>query len=253
MHEGLPVAMVRLSDADETHFLQRFSQLRKPPGRVQRVADDLLGLTGWGEGRAMMLVGIEGDHENVKAAHSRTGAIVRRHKAFPLGRGAGKSWYKGRFHLPYLRDPLLDRGVAVDTLETSTRWSNLERLHALVLSEIRAALGRVKASDGDRGIAMCHVSHCYEDGASLYFTFVFPQRHPDALEQWREVKRAATEAIVEGGGTISHHHGVGTDHAPWLRREKGEIAFAVLRGLKRELDPHGILNPGKLMSFSAED
>jgi alkyldihydroxyacetonephosphate synthase len=61
------------------------------------------------------------------------------------------------------------------------------------------------------------------------------------------VKQAASEAIATHGGTISHHHGVGTDHAPWLPREKGEIGFRLLRALKRELDPDGILNPGKLL------
>ena len=247
MQEGLPVAMIRLSDADETHFLQRFSQLRKPPGRVQRVADDLLERTGWGPGRTMMLVGIEGERANVKAAHARAGAILRSHRAFPLGQSAGKSWFKGRFAMPYLRDPLLDRGVAVDTLETSTHWSNLERLHKAMMDELRAALARVRTRQTDRAIVMCHVSHCYADGASLYFTFVFPQAHPGALEQWREVKHAATDTLVQNGGTISHHHGVGTDHAPWLRREKGELGFSLLRALKADLDPQGIFNPGKLM------
>ncbi len=248
MQHGLPVAMIRVSDGDESHFLQRFSQLRKPPGRVQKVADDLLELTGWGEGRAMMLIGIEGDRDNVKAAHARASSIVRRHRAFPLGQSAGKSWYKGRFALPYLRDPLLDRGVAVDTLETSTHWSNIHALHEKVIGAIRDALRGQRAKPSDRAIVMCHLSHCYDDGASLYFTFVFPQRQPDARSQWRAVKHAACEAIADGGGTISHHHGVGTDHAPWLRREKGEIGYRLLRAIKDDVDPNGVLNPGKLIA-----
>lgn len=247
MQEGLPVAMVRLSDADESHFMQKFSELRKPPGRVKKVAGDLLELGGWGEGRALMLIGIEGDRDNVKAAHNRTTTIVRRHKAFPLGQSAGRSWAKSRFSMPYLRDPLLDRGVAVDTLETSTHWSNLHALHDKVLGAIRGALERERAIPSAKSIVMCHVSHCYDDGASLYFTYVFPQRWPEALEQWQAVKRAASEAIVDGGGTISHHHGVGTDHAPWLPREKGEIGYALLQALKKELDPKGVLNPGKML------
>lgn len=250
MQQGLPVAMVRLSDPDESHFLQRFSELRKPPGPVKRVADDLLELTGWGDGRAMMLIGIEGDRDNVKAAHARATTIVRRHRAFPLGQSAGRSWYKGRFALPYLRDPLLDRGVAVDTLETSTHWSNLHALHDKVMAAIRGALQRQQAMASARPIVMCHVSHCYDDGASLYFTYVFPQKESGALEQWSDVKRAATDAIVQGGGTISHHHGVGTDHAPWLEREKGKVGYRVLRALKRDMDPNGVLNPGKLLTES---
>ena len=246
----LPVAMIRLSDGDESYFLQRFSQLRKPPGRVEKIADELLGMTGWGEGRAMMLLGIEGDREAVKATQARTGALTRKHRAFPMGRGAGKSWYRGRFALPYLRDPLLDRGVAVDTLETSIRWAEIESLHQRVRTAIANALERVKVDPASKAIVMAHISHCYADGASLYFTFIFPQAADGALEQWLEVKRAACDAIAEGGGTISHHHGVGTDHAPWLRREKGEVAFSLLRALKADVDPRGVLNPGKLMNES---
>jgi len=253
MQQGLPVAMVRVSDADESHFLQRFSHLRKPPGRVQRVADDLLERTGWGEGRAMMLVGIEGERENVRAAHSRTSAIVRRHRAFPLGQSPGQSWYRGRFALPYLRDPLLDRGVAVDTLETSTEWANIHALHDKVINAIRGELDRQRASAAARAMVMCHVSHCYADGASLYFTFMFPQKADGALEQWKAVKHAACEAIVDGGGTISHHHGVGTDHAPWLRKEKGEIGYRLLQAIKNDLDPNDVLNPGKLLTRTRSD
>ncbi len=198
MQRGLPVAMIRLSDADETHFLQKFSQLRKPPSTARRTIDELLAMAGWGGGRAMMLVGIEGEPDNVKAAQARTAAILRRHRAFPLGQSAGRSWHKGRFAMPYLRDPLLDRGVAVDTLETSTSWSNIERLHRSVGQAIAQALAEHQTSPRDRAMVMCHISHCYEDGASLYFTFVFPQAHPDALGQWRAVKTAATEAIVTG-------------------------------------------------------
>ena len=94
---------------------------------------------------------------------------------------------------------------------------------------------------------MCHVSHLYETGASLYFTFIARQREGAEIEQWRAVKRAASEAIVTGGGTITHHHAVGRDHAPWMAREVGEQGVAALRALKAELDPAGIMNPGKLL------
>ena len=93
---------------------------------------------------------------------------------------------------------------------------------------------------------MCHVSHLYATGASLYFTFVAAES-ADPMAQWRSVKSAATEAIVAGGGTITHHHGVGVDHAPWLSAEIGELGVGVLRAIKAELDPAGILNPGKLL------
>jgi alkyldihydroxyacetonephosphate synthase len=245
MQHGLPVAMMRLSDAAETEFFSKFSRLRHPAGRVERAAERALEVAGWGGGRCMMLVGIEGDAKNVEAASTRTASILRRHGGFPMGRKPGDSWYRNRFAMPYLRDPLLDRGIGVDTLETSTAWGNVLRLHRLVTEAIESALGEHGASEA---MVMCHISHCYEDGASLYFTFVFPQAPTGSeLAQWRAVKKAASDAIAAGGGTISHHHGVGTDHAPWLRGEKGEIGMSVLEAVKQRVDPRGILNPGKLV------
>jgi alkyldihydroxyacetonephosphate synthase len=215
---------------------------------VERVADRALEIGGWSGGRCIMLVGIEGPPDNVKASLARSSALVRGCGGFPVGRSAGRSWYKNRFAMPYLRDPLLDRGIGVDTLETSTRWANVLPLHRVVIAAIRDALAKHAPNEHCRAMVMCHISHCYEDGASLYFTFVFPQAASgQELEQWVAVKHAASEAIAEHGGTISHHHGIGKDHAPWMAREKGQIGMTLLRALKRELDPDGILNPGKLL------
>ena len=94
---------------------------------------------------------------------------------------------------------------------------------------------------------MCHVSHLYETGASLYFTFLARQREGEELAQWREAKGAASDAIAQSGGTITHHHAVGRDHAPWMAGEVGEVGVAALRALKAELDPVGIMNPGKVV------
>jgi len=97
---------------------------------------------------------------------------------------------------------------------------------------------------------MCHVSHLYPSGASLYFTFLARQKEGEELAQWRAVKEAASRAIVEGGGTLTHHHAVGRDHAPWMEREVGATGLGALRALKAELDPAGIMNPGKLLALS---
>src|SRR4029453_11333613 len=96
-------------------------------------------------------------------------------------------------------------------------------------------------------IVMCHVSHAYADGASLYFTFLTRARRGAELEQWREAKTAACEAIVAAEGTITHHHAVGRDHAPYMRAEIGELALGALWAVKERLVPAGIMNPGKLM------
>lgn len=243
----LPVAMLRLSDGAETHFLQGFSAAQHPPGLVQRVGSRALAMRGYGEGRCLLLVGLEGDRETVLESEVRTRWMCERNGGVHIGRGAGERWYKNRFRMPYLRDPLLDRGVAVETLETSARWCDLLDLYRGVMLAIGGALRDNAAGPRGRALVMCHVSHGYADGASLYFTMVFPQKRGAEVEQWVAVKQAATDAIVAGRGTISHHHGVGTDHAPWLAREKGPVGIAALAGLKASLDPKGTLNPGKLL------
>jgi alkyldihydroxyacetonephosphate synthase len=149
--------------------------------------------------------------------------------------------------MPYLREPMLDRGLAVDTLETATRWPGILPLHDAVVRAIAGALSENPGRPGARGLVMAHLSHAYRDGASMYFTFAFVRDLEHPVEQWRAVKRAASEAIAAHGGTISHHHGVGTDHLPWLAREKGPVATGLLRALKHQVDPTGVLNPGKLI------
>ncbi|PRP92795.1 putative FAD-linked oxidoreductase [Enhygromyxa salina] len=243
----VPVATVRLSDPSETSFFAEFTRARKPPSTTRRVAGKALEAMGYAAQRCVLIVGHEGERGAVEVAHARTNAIVRRNRGIPLGRGAGQSWYSDRFALPYIRDPLLDRGVAVDTLETSTAWSNIRRLHKAVCEAIASAANETLRG-GERAMVMAHVSHAYLDGASLYFTIVFPQAGVGSeLRQWQGIKNAACEAIIGHGGTISHHHGVGSDHRPWLAAEKGELGVRLLEAIKGELDPKGIMNPGKLV------
>ena len=134
-------------------------------------------------------------------------------------------------------------GVLVETLETATSWSRLLGLHRAVGHALRDALG----GRGAPPLVMCHVSHLYRTGASLYFTFLARQERGAELEQWRAAKDAASDAIVAGGGTITHHHAVGRDHLPWMAAEVGELGLEVLRATKERLDPAGIMNPGKLV------
>jgi alkyldihydroxyacetonephosphate synthase len=161
----------------------------------------------------------------------------------PLGRRPGEAWLRGRYAGPYLRDELLDLGVAVETLETATSWSNLQRLHSAVAEALRSELG----GRGTPALVGCHVSHLYPSGASLYFTWIARQERGAELDQWRAAKRAASDAIVANGGTITHHHAIGHDHAPWLAAEVGDIGVELLRAAKERLDPAGIMNPGKLL------
>jgi alkyldihydroxyacetonephosphate synthase len=187
-----------------------------------------------------VICGWEGEPESVRRRRALAHRRLRSGGAVPLGRSAGRSWEKGRYEGPYLRDELLGMGVFVETLETSQTWSRLDELYQAVGGALKDALGQ-------SSIVMCHLSHAYPDGASLYFTFLARARAGREIEQWREAKGAACEAIVASGGTITHHHAVGRDHAPYMGAEVGELGLEALRGVKERLDPAGIMNPGKLL------
>jgi len=231
--------VARLSDEAETRMSLALAGSGGLKGRLGKA---YLGLRGYREG-CLAILGFEGETEAVAARRKRALALVRRDGGLTVGRSPGEAWLASRFSAPYLRDELLTQGVMVETLETATQWSNVQRLHRAVGAAIAAAL----SAGGTPGLVMCHVSHLYETGASLYFTFLARQRQGEELEQWQTVKRAASRAIVDGGGTITHHHAVGRDHAPWLEEEIGSEGVAALRALKSELDPAGIMNPGKLV------
>lgn len=182
----------------------------------------------------------EGD--GIAERRARTSAQLAAAGGISAGEGAAEDWLKGRFDGPYLRDSLLDAGVFCETLETATTWSNLQRLR----SAVEAALKDGFADAGAKSYLMCHVSHIYPTGASLYFTVLAGIRS-DPLGVWEPVKSRVNDAIIASGGTISHHHAVGRDHAPWLREEIGETGIRILAAIKRELDPVGVLNPGAVI------
>lgn len=192
----------------------------------------------------LLVLGWEANSTEELAMRRRaTMGALRQLRTVSLGTAAGETWRHGRFSGPRQRDALLDKGVCVETLETATYWSNLSRLR----DSVRAALVDSLSGNGRRPVVACHISHAYETGASLYFTTLVP-RSDDPETQWRQAKAAACEAIsTDGLGTISHHHAVGVDHAPYLPAEIGELGVDVLASVKRTLDPDGVLNPGKLV------
>lgn len=231
----LNATVMRLSDDDETETTLALSG---PAGPALAALRGYLRLRGIGGG-ALAIMGWEGVSPRATAARrSAAHVAMRAHGAVPLGSAAGEAWRRHRFDGPYLRDVLLDAGYIVETLETATHWSGLAALHRAVGDALRAAL--------ESPIVFCHISHVYPTGASLYFTAVAAAQE-DRAAQWRRAKQAASDAVIEHGGTITHHHAVGTDHLPWLGRELGEQGVALLRAAKRALDPAGILNPGKLV------
>jgi alkyldihydroxyacetonephosphate synthase len=235
---GLP-AIIRVSDEEETEGTLALSG---PRGLSGSLFDRYLGIRGR-RGGALVIVGYEGDEESVARRRALTVRILRGGGAAYLGQAAGRAWEHSRFQGPYLRDTLMEMGAMVETLETAHSWSRFGALHEGVAAAIRDAL----AQEGTPGLVFCHLSHAYADGASLYFTFISRARRGAELEQWAAVKRAACEAIVAHGGTITHHHAVGRDHAPYMEAEVGRTGLEALRALKERLDPTGIMNPGKLL------
>jgi alkyldihydroxyacetonephosphate synthase len=217
---GQMPTVLRLSDEAETAI-----NLARP---------DQIGRT---EPGCLMIVGYEGTADRVAATHDAVTAVLTSLGGTDLGEAPGRAWAAGRFQAPYLRDSLLDVGVLVETLETATFWSNLDRVYTAVKAALEGAL--------DGAMVLCHVSHVYETGASLYFTVA--AKAADPLPQWQAAKTAASDAMVAAGATITHHHAVGTDHTPWLAHEIGPVGVRVLRAVKAELDPTGILNPGVLV------
>jgi alkyldihydroxyacetonephosphate synthase len=235
---GLP-DVIRLSDEEETRVSLALSG---PRGLAAGLLAGYLALRRR-KGGCLVVVGVEGDEESVARRRALTVRELRRGGAVYLGEAAGRSWEHARFQGPYLRDTLMDMGAIVETLETAHTWSRLGELHGAVSVAVHDSL----VGQGTPGLVFSHLSHAYADGASLYFTFVARAKSGEEVDQWRAVKRAASEAIVAAGGTITHHHGVGRDHAPYMEREIGTLGLDVLRAAKERLDPVGIMSPGKLL------
>jgi alkyldihydroxyacetonephosphate synthase len=197
---------------------------------------------GGGAGGCMAITGYEGTADDVAARRAATTAALERLGGTAMGAGPGEAWRTGRYRAPYLRDPLLAAGALVETLETATFWSNVPALKAAVTGALTDTL----TAQGTPPIVLCHVSHVYETGASLYFTVLCAQA-ADPLAQWAAAKVAANAAIRSTHATITHHHGVGTDHRATYQEEIGPLALAMLRAAKAAIDPAGILNPGVLV------
>ena len=223
---GSAPTVLRLSDESETAL------------NLARPSD----VGGDNAGGCLMITGYEGEPLQVDAIRMATGAVLDRVGGRALGEEPGRAWSKGRFHGPYLRDSLLDVGVLVETLETATFWSNLSRLY----DAVRGALEGSLTEQGTAPIVLCHISHVYETGASLYFT-VAAKQTGDGLDQWAQAKRAASDAMIAAGATITHHHAVGRDHVPWFAQEIGPVGVQMLRAVKASVDPAGVLNPGVLI------
>ncbi|MFC2074862.1 FAD-linked oxidase C-terminal domain-containing protein [Bdellovibrionota bacterium] len=245
LQNGMKPAMVRVSDAEETEMMMAMRS--KSTGFKKFVSffvSKHLQKKGYKiPGSSIMMIGLEGSARDNCNDRRRLRTILKGTQYFNLGRSAGKSWLKDRFAQPYLRDRLLDNQMLVDTLETATTWDNIPELYNATCTAIKEACNKQGVNVG----VYTHISHLYEVGASLYFIIAANQTQSDPLKQWEEMKAAASNAIVKHSGVISHHHGIGIDHKSYLKRSECELA--VLRSVKKQLDPDGIMNPGKVFDI----
>jgi alkyldihydroxyacetonephosphate synthase len=228
---GAQASMLRLSDSVETETTLRLA------GHPTMAA--------WAR-RGLSLLGYSDSSCLLVAAETDQRAGLHRLGGLPAGRPIGSLWRASRFRAPYLRNTLWEAGYALDTLETAVPWSRVGPCAGAILAALRAAL----EDEGERVLAFVHLSHAYPDGASIYATLLFRRtRDPDqTLARWRALKESATAALLLHGGTVSHQHGVGLDHAPFLSLEKGPLGLRTLQAACRTLDPRGVMNPKKLVA-----
>ncbi len=243
VQDRLQLSMLRLSTAAETETTLRLAGHRRAAALLER----LLAMRGVGQDKCMLMLGATGSHKQVRRALRAALSVARHHGGVTIPSSyLGRQWKRLRFRTPYLRNTLWDAGYAVDTLETAVSWDRLPT----ALNAIERALQTAAEEHNVPAHIFTHVSHVYRHGASLYTTLIFPLKaEPDAtVALWAAFKNAASAAIVMNGGTISHQHGVGTDHIAYLAAEKGAPGLAALQGAVAQLDPSGIMNPGKLLS-----
>lgn len=237
--ERLPVSMMRLSDPQETETTLILSGKAWVPAALKG-----LSLLGYRDGRSLLIFGVTGSAAHVRRTRAQAAAICRRFGGLFVGTPVGHTWRKSRFLAPYLRNTLWEAGVAVDTLETVIPWARVGEASQAIPAAIAAAM----EAFNERVLAFAHLSHIYRDAASIYTTFLFRRTaDPDELlARWQAMKHAASLTIQRFGGTITHQHGIGTDHAAYLPAEKGPLGMEAIRAVCRVFDPDGMMNPGKL-------
>ncbi|HCS60070.1 MAG TPA: FAD-binding oxidoreductase [Microbacterium sp.] len=239
--------------ATGTEALRRVAQLGTGP-TVIRLSDEAetgVGLAQHGRvGKALSkgcsaVTVFEGDADIAAERHAQTARVLTAAGGRSTGAGPAEEWAHGRFGAPYLRDALLEHGVFCETLETATVWANISRLKAAITETIKSGF----TDRGGKSLVLCHISHVYPTGAALYFTII-GNMHGEGVKTWAPIKSQVNDTILAHGGTISHHHGVGRDHAAWLAREIGEGGIRLLRAVKSEIDPAGIMNPGAVLPLT---
>jgi alkyldihydroxyacetonephosphate synthase len=243
--------ITRVSDNMETRFSLATS--KESHGITKFVSGTVLPAIfrskGWNlDEICLSFIGYEGSTRHAKLQKKLVDKIVKKYNGMGVGQGPGILYDQKKFDTPYIRDFLLDRGAAGDVSESAAPWSKLKGLHDGTVKAAYDAFDRI----GRKGVIISHLSHSYHSGACLYFTFGFVFG-PDALGDYDIVKSAIQQAFIEQGGSISHHHGVGLEHAPWLEDDISASGIAVLQGVFDSVDPKGNFNPGKIIAAPGLD
>jgi alkyldihydroxyacetonephosphate synthase len=248
-------SITRVSDGRESGFSLATSKERKGFDKflAGTVLPQLMKSKGWAkqpaglENIALSFIGFEGSKSATKFSKAIVDRIVKKHNGMGVGSGPGVLYDQKKFDTPYLRDFLLDRGAVGDVSETAAPWSKLQGVYDGAI----AAAEKAYDSLGIKGWIMAHQSHSYASGACLYFTFAFVGKN-DILAEYDVVKTAIQQSFIDNGATLSHHHGVGVEHSPWMEQDISAQGVAVMDGLFRATDPKSNLNPGKILPVGGE-
>ncbi len=243
--QRIPLSMLRVSNAQETQTQLKLAGHENAIKWLERY----LSLRGAKQQKCMLTLGITGSKVQISAIKKQFKPLLKKYQGVSTGGTLGKRWNENRFKFPYLREALWEKGVVVDTLETATDWHNVDKLMAKVENSLATTL-----PNSEKVHVFTHLSHVYGQGCSLYTTYLFVNGddYQQTLSKWKMLKHTASQTIVDNGGTISHQHGVGKDHAPYLAVEKGEQGMQLLANLCQHFDQQQLLNPNTLISTNAQ-
>jgi len=243
--QRIPLSMLRVSNAQETQTQLKLAGHENAIKWLERY----LSLRGAKQQKCMLTLGITGSKVQISAIKKQFNPLLKKYQGVSTGGALGKRWNENRFKFPYLREALWEKGVVVDTLETATDWHNVDKLMAKVENSLATTL-----PNSEKVHVFTHLSHVYGQGCSLYTTYLFVNGddYQQTLVKWKMLKHRASQTIVDNGGTISHQHGVGKDHAPYLAVEKGEQGMQLLANLCQHFDRQQLLNPNTLISTNAQ-
>ena len=244
VQKNIRLSMLRLSNAIET---DAHLHLGTSPSQFLAIST-YLKARGLDSQKVMLTYGVSGDKAQNKLALTQFKQLLKQHGGVSgkLADLMGKIWAHGRFKFPYLRGTLWEKGIMVDTFETATNWAHIDEQMQQMQEAVRSSL----VDEGEEVMAFTHISHVYKQGASLYTTYFFRagKDHASTLARWQKIKHAASLSVANGTATISHQHGVGRDHAPYLAAEKGPLGLQVTQDMLKSLDPDQRMNPGALLA-----